>query len=127
VKLVPPIALFSGSALIVLAVLVAIVLWIDAASKPQVLLPQPPPKAFSESLAQATSLEGVKQTCAAVAQMYDTQSQIIQTQNAYVSHVLWMLLWGTIGVGFIIGPIFLYIYFATRRHVSAPVGRAGAL
>ena len=121
-KLVPPIALFSGGVLMAMSILVAMVVWINASyGKSQVLLPQPPPKTFASSLVQATSLEAVKQACASIAQIYDTQTQIIRTTTVQLSQLLNFLLWGIIGVGFIIGPIFLYIYFATRKHVPTHV------
>jgi hypothetical protein len=127
VKLVPPIALFSGGVLMAFAAMVVMALWIDASSRSNILLPQPPPKAFASSLTEATSLEGIRQTCASVAQIYDTQVQIIRGQSAHISQLFKILSWGVVGVGFIVGPIFLYIYFATRKHVSPRVRESSAL
>ena len=119
-KLVPPIALFSAGFLMASSILVAMIFWINASyNKSQVILPQPPPKTFASTLEQATSLEGVKRTCASVAQIYDAQSNFIHSMSEQLSQLLSFILWGILSVGFIIGPIFLYIYFATRKHVSA--------
>ena len=112
----PPIAMFAGGVLMATSALVAMVIWITMPPS-EVFLPQPPPRTLAASLADSTSLEGVKQVCASVAQIYDTQAMLIRTQGEHISQLLRFLLWGIVGVGFTLGPVFLFIYFATRKHV----------
>jgi hypothetical protein len=78
-------------------------------------------------LAQATSLEGLRQACASVAQIYDTQAQMIRSQGAYISQLFKILQSGILGASFVFGLIFLYIYFATRKHVSPDSSQPNAL
>jgi hypothetical protein len=118
VKHLPPLALFFGGVLLLFAALAAFALWMDASyGKSQLLLPQPPGPGFATSLAQATSLEGVKQTCAAIAEIYDTQSSIIRTQSAHISYLSKVLMRLVLYAGLVLGGVFLLIYFISRRHV----------
>ena len=52
-KLVPPLRCFCGGVLMVAAILIAMVIWIDARSRPNIILPQPPPSICDISPAPA--------------------------------------------------------------------------
>jgi len=114
-KLVPPIALFSGGMLVTFGLLVAIALGIQTYFQSNLMLPQPLPPSFASTLTQATSLEGMRQACAGLATAHDAQVQMIRGLTAHITQLFRILSWGIIGVGFIVGPILLYIYFATRK------------
>ena len=115
-KFVPPIALFSGGMLMTAALLVAMALGVQSYFQSNLMLPQPLPPSFASTLSQATSLEGMRQACAGLATAHDAQVQIIRGLSAHITQLFRMLSWGIIGVGFIVGPILLYIYFTTRRY-----------
>jgi hypothetical protein len=75
----------------------------------------------------SNQLGATKQTCASVARIYDTQVQLIRGQGEHISLLLKILAGGTIGLGLLLGPIFLFIYFATRKHVAIAAARTSAL
>lgn len=115
IRVVPQLALFSGGVLMALAAVMALAVWIHASGRPPLLLPQPPPQAIAASLAAATNLEATRQACAVVAQTYDAQTLMIRTLSGQLVTLLNLVGWGVITVGFVVGSVFLYIYFATRR------------
>ena len=112
-KLVPSLAFFAGAVLTATAVLVLIGLWVSDSHRLVAL--RQPPKIFAGAIEQATSPEAIKQSCLSVARVYDAQSQIIELQTAEIERLFSTLVWTIAGVGFILGPLLLYIYFATRR------------
>jgi hypothetical protein len=113
-KLVPSLAFFAGAVLTLTAIAVLAALWIGESHKPAAV--RQGPKTFATPIEQATSPEALRQACLSIARVYDAQTQIIELQSAEIARLFGTLVWAVAGIGFIVGPLFLYIYFATRRH-----------
>ena len=117
-KYVPPTALFFGAILLLLSALAVFGFWLqESYGSSQVILPQPPYPGFEASLSEATSLEGLKSSCLSIAKIYDTQSTMIRAQDGHISYLYSILQRGVLIGGAVLGLAFLYIYFATRKHV----------
>lgn len=116
-KHVPALALLFGGVSLVFALFAAFVLGTDAFSgKSEIVLPQPPSAGMVAFLGEATSLEAVRKSCSAAAQIHDAQRDIIRALSAHESYLFGLVLRGVLFWGATTGLGFLYVYFAGRSH-----------
>ena len=111
-KLVPSLAFFAGAVLLGSAIAVLAALWLTD-YKPSAQ--HQSPKAVAWQMERATSLESMKQACLSMARIYDGQAQLVELQNAEIERLFATLVWFIAAVGFVLGPLFLYIFAVTRR------------
>jgi hypothetical protein len=111
-KHVPSLAFFAGAVLVGSAIAVLAALWL---TDYRPLAERQSPKVFAWQMERATTPEQMKQACMSIARVYDAQTQLIELQNAEIERLFRMLVWFMAGAGFVLGPLFLWIYAATRR------------
>jgi hypothetical protein len=111
-KHVSSLAFFAGAVLVGSAIAVLAALWL---TDYQPVAERQSPKVFAWQMERATSPEQMKQACMSIARVYDAQSQLIELQNAEIERLFRTLVGFIAAAGFVLGPLFLWIYAATRR------------
>jgi hypothetical protein len=115
-KYVPSLAFFAGAVLVGSAIAVLAALWLTdytPVAKTQ------PAKVFASQMERATGPEQMKQACLSIARVYDAQTQLIELQNGEIERLFKLLVGLVAAAGFVLGPLLLWIYAATRR-LDAP-------
>jgi hypothetical protein len=115
-KLVSSIAFFAGAVLIGSAIAVLAALWL---TDYRPVAEKQSPKVFAWQMERATSPEQMKQACMSIARVYDAQTQLIELQDAEIERLFKTLVGFVAAAGFILGPLFIWIYLATRKLVPA--------
>jgi hypothetical protein len=110
-KWVPSLAFFAGAVLLGAAIAVLAALWITGY---QPVSPHPELRSFNNQMTSARNPDELRQACLSIARVYDAQSQLLELQEAEIARLFNLLVWGLAGVAFVLGPLFIYIYFLTR-------------
>ena len=111
-KHVPSLAFFAGAVLVGSAIAILAALWLSGY---QPAAPRQELRSFNNQMTTARNTEELKQACLSIARVYDAQTQLIELQNAEIERLFSTLVWFIAGAGFVLGPLLLWIYAATRR------------
>lgn len=111
-KLVRSVAFFAGAVLLGSAIAVVAALWLTGY---QPVSPRPELRSFNNQMTTARNADELKQACLSIARVYAAQTQLLELQEAEIGRLFNLLVWGLAAVGFVLGPLFLWIYFATGK------------
>lgn len=111
-KYVTSLAFFAGAVLVGSAIAVLGAIWL---TDYRPVAEQQSAKVFAWQMERSTSPEQMKQACMSIARVYDAQTQLIEVQNAEIDRLFRTLVWFIAIAGFVIGPLLLWVYAATRK------------